>query len=298
MAKKYRKDPTSSVAASPAPPAQGSIGQWLGVSDAVRWYRATYQVSQRTAENQLYTMHRKEPGFPSRKTKGPRGVILFDMSRLPAWFAAYKHKCQMNNANRGNKLLLPSTPALTPSMEPGAAPNTTTNAAIVLDPNELAYINTLADPNASPVDKGRATYNLATLRLSRMAREGAISGAMLSEISKSLQELRRSEEGYMQIEERRGDLVPLPLCQEIVGELVRRLNDVCSKLSSLLGTEIEVWMTSNASSTERRRTIRAWLQHQMHELRTLEGKSVAEVTAAVMARVELRHEEMKGKQQQ
>jgi hypothetical protein len=271
--------------------------KFVSLTEAIKWYVARYGASHHTARRVIFAHCQfRTKGFPFRETK-VKGKKLpmreFNLDQLSVWFD--QELKDRKDKRRGMVLKPAVTTVHQPSPNPSVQSGTTDNAAVVLDPNELKYIETLADPNAGPVAKGRATYNLCTLRLSRMAREGAVSGAMLKEISRALQELRRSEEGYMDIEKQRGTLVPLELCQEVVGELVRRLNDICSKLNALLCTEIDVWMSANASSTERRKTIRAWLQRQMHELRSLEGKSVEEVTGEIVKRVELRHEELKGK---
>ena len=282
------RKPRGTPVPTPAPVEPAVEQTWVTVRDAVGFLQRRYHVTRRTAENQLYEGQRYDPNnFPARFVKkgGRRQQMEVDLKGLVVWKA--KRKDELKHS-RGAQLL-PMT-SQNPSVKPGVD-----NAADVLDPNELHYIETLADPDATPVEKGRATYHLSTLRLSKMAREGAISGTMLAEISRSLQELRRSEEGYMVIEEKRGQLVPLDLCQEMIGELVRRLNDAGNKLVGLLSTEIDVWMSSDMTSTERKRTIRAWLLRQLGELRTLEAKTVVDMTQTIMDRVIQRHEEMKGK---
>jgi hypothetical protein len=278
--------------------------EWVDMTAAIKWYVDRYKCSHHTARHAIWKHCQFETkGFPFRKTK-VKGKKLptrsFNLKQLAAFFDAEKKKRKVGKS----PLLKPlfkvpdQVTVFEPDGSPSVQPGMSDNIEVVLDPNELKYIETLADPSAGPVEKGRATYNLCTLRFSRMAREGAVSGSMLKEISRALQELRRSEDGYMDIEKQRGNLVPLELCQEVVGELVRRLNDICSKLNALLCTEIEVWLSASMNSTERRKAIRAWLQKQMHELRSLEGKGAEEATKEILAHVERRHEELKGKMTQ
>jgi len=258
-------------------------GSWVGIKDAVSWYRKRYGAAYRTARNRLYGGFREdaEQGFPAKKDG--KGDVRFNLSELGAWFDEQR-KAAHNRKTGG---------LLQTSLSSGEAAGSEQQTAV--SKGEVTFIDVLADPFATPVDKARATYNLSTLRLSQMARQGAVSGNMLGDISKTLQELRRAEEGYMQIEERRGLLIPLDLCQEVVGELVRRLNDVCNRLVALLSTEIEVWMAEDVKSNERKRKIRAWLFAQMHEIKTLEGKQGTEILGTLINRVEQRREEMKGK---
>jgi len=261
------------------------IPGWVSAKDAVAWYIRTYKGTERSAINRL-DQYRRLAACPFRKYAGR---IQYDMARLPQWIQQQKS----DKSPRAPTAGIIASRGATPSMVAGVSDNSLS----ILSKHEIAFINTLADPHASPVDKGRATYNLATLRMSAAAREGSVSGSMLAEISRALQELRRSEEAYMDIEVRRGDLVPLEMCQEIVGELVRRLNDACNRLMSRLATEVEIWRISNRPPDERKRTIRSWVATQFNEVKELESKSTAKALEAIRERIETRRREMKGKAQ-
>lgn len=272
------------------------IPGWIGAKETIAWYIQTYKGTERSAINRL-EQYRKLASCPFRKYAGR---IQYDMARLPKWIQEQKADKPLRLPTAGisasqaqHALAELAKLKATPSMVAGG----TDNSSSILSEHELAFIETLADPNASPVDKGRATYNLATLRMSAAAREGSVSGSMLAEISRALQELRRSEEAYMDIEVRRGDLVPLEMCQEIVGELVRRLNDACNRLMARLSTEVEIWRISDRPPEERKRTIRTWVATQFNEVKELESKSTAEATEAIRERIETRRREMKGKAQ-
>lgn len=122
-----------------------------------------------------------------------------------------------------------------------------------------------------PLAMARAGATLAARRVASAYERGDVARE-LDGLKKCLEELRRSEQGYLEIGKERGTLIARDVAIVVLGSLATRACAVLGLHEVRLAAEVERWLHNEnfraLTSEERARKIRAWAQENTFELRT------------------------------
>lgn len=136
----------------------------------------------------------------------------------------------------------------------------------------------LTDSDSDPLTIARTAARLAA----RAVAEGLVGGRPgardLDNLKRTLEELRRSEEDYMALEVRRGELIERDVAKAVAGGLAQRLIEILNNVEAMLPTQFEIWAGDESfmeETTERRaRQIRDWFDAQAVALRSTTADSI------------------------
>lgn len=188
------------------------------------------------------------------------GVKLYDASECRAWI-------QSNVRERSVRA------------EPTAAPSPLPTSAIEpepvreLSPQEIELLDVLENPQASSIDRAAAGFRLAGLAVANAYRAGQVSPQQLESLKKQGEELRKSEDAYLALAQKRGELIERATAKMVAGQIAQRLVQLLSNLENTLATQIEIWRDDPGFNTQptdtRQRLVRAWFEDQAKNFRRL-----------------------------
>jgi hypothetical protein len=150
-----------------------------------------------------------------------------------------------------------------------------------LTSHEESLVTTLADPAATDLARVRASYALSCSEVARARRAGAVSGQLFANLARQSEELRRAEQAFVDLAERRGDLIPRDVAKAIAGAIVQRFIESLHNTENALAAQVEIWRDLPAfaagSTEDRARAIRAWFAGH--------ARAVRETDAAALERL-------------
>lgn len=199
-----------------------------------------------------------------RKPWWPADVTPADVDRVRALVAKHVTPAQRRPAAplapKGER-----APAATPS--PGTAP--AAEGARELTPEDQRLIDRLRSSDAAPVQVARSMLLLTARRVAAEVEAGTAAASDLDSVSKSLGALRQAEGAYLELERRRGELVPREEARAVVAAVARRLVQELDALVAMLPAEVSVWRGSPelADETACQQAVRAWAERRTHALR-------------------------------
>ena len=163
--------------------------------------------------------------------------------------------------------------------EPASAPAPLPTSAIEpepvreLSPQEIELLAVLENPQASSIDRAAAGFRLAGLAVANAYRAGQVSPQQLESLKKQGEELRKSEDAYLALAQKRGDLIERSVAKTVAGQIAQRLVQLLSNLENTLATQLEIWRDdksfSAAPTDTRQRLVRAWFADQAKQIRRL-----------------------------
>lgn len=192
-------------------------------------------------------------GFPRKASRG------YDVGACAAWVSA---NVRLKNPLRWR-----------PSAEPEPEP----------EPREaVADVEVLADrlesAGADGLEASRAAVGLVSQLVATSARSGTLGPRDASALKATLEELRKSESGYLALERERGKLITRDEAKQVVGMLSARLDAFRATMRSILALQVMHWVEDRSfgkqSPQEQRRAIFAWFDEQTRSLRTAEADEI------------------------
>jgi hypothetical protein len=224
----------------------------------------------------------REPWWPAR---GPDGW------NVEACRAAYSANV---NARKGL-----AAPAPTPQTAPTEAVAST---PVHRDPGAAsAPVDERAKPHlealraaGDPLDGLRAAYQLAALRLAAGMETGAFPARAIGDLTRTVEELRRTEAAVLEQRQARGELVETATARALLEASARRFNAALERLETRVAAQVEQWVADPqfraAGVEERAATVRAAVRALTRQARTEEGGAAVaeELRAAVAAELERR----------
>lgn len=125
-----------------------------------------------------------------------------------------------------------------------------------------ALLAVLLDPEATALEQVRAAAQLTAAQLGREPdRYGGVDA-----VKKTFEELRRSEAGFVELEEHKGRLIDRDVAKAVCGQVASRAVQALDRFESKLAGQIEVWLGTREwvelGAEERSRRVRTWAQEQ------------------------------------
>lgn len=148
-------------------------------------------------------------------------------------------------------------------------------------PEALALLKILDEGAAPAIEMARAGLKLAGLELAASYRANRVTGTGLDSFKRALEELRRCEKEYLDIEEQRRNLIQMEDVKAMAGDMATRLNQAADQLVNTVPGQVEIWAADpamRALDTEaRRRRCREWLEEQIRSVRALLAADIDEL---------------------
>ena len=141
-----------------------------------------------------------------------------------------------------------------------------------------APVAVLRDPDASPLDKAKAAMAIAAVELAESAKLGAIPPKTLEGLERAMRELRRSEADYLQLLERRRELVPYSVAEEACAHALVVAGQEAEALCGVLGPRVVQWL-GDPSFVERPtadqvRIVYQWADDQWRGIRSMTSEGL------------------------
>ena len=150
----------------------------------------------------------------------------------------------------------------------------------MVDPDD-PRIALLMSGEAEAIDIARTSVQLAARTYAANISQDGAGARDLDNLKRALEELRRSEEGYLDLAERRGNLIQRHVAIAVVGQLVTRMVELLNTVEHLLATQVEIWHEDRRREDlpveERRALVREWFNDQVRALRTTETDQIEEL---------------------
>lgn len=128
-----------------------------------------------------------------------------------------------------------------------------------------------------PLDVARAAMRLASRRLADAGPKE--SSRALEDVKRSVEELRRTEEGYVKLALQRGELVERSVAKAVIGAFGRRFVLALERLESRVASQVELWIADPAfvaaTVDERGNVVYAWVKRQTSQARLAETEEGA-----------------------
>lgn len=201
----------------------------------------------------------REPGFPMTTVDGKK---VCDPEEVKAWR-------RRNKSSRAKKA---DVKARTVAAE---SPPSDQKTKLVL---------LLKSSNVSGLERSRAAMDLASLQLAEAAEKNIAGPNDYSSLNKSLGELRQAESDYVDLEEKRGQLIPRDVVKATAGMLISRLVQCVGILENSISLEFAIWLADpkiqQMSSDDRARKVREFVATKCREVRESEADSIDSLVAA------------------
>lgn len=124
--------------------------------------------------------------------------------------------------------------------------------------------------STDPMELARAAIQVVARRLSREVRNGEDAGAA-NDFKRALEELRRTEEGYLKIATTKGELIARTTAKALAGGVAARFVGALDRYETAAAKQFEIWMVDpefqRLDSGERGNRIRAWLRENSRNCR-------------------------------
>ncbi len=194
----------------------------------------------------------KLPGFPAADKAGRR-----KLEEVRAW--RYK-----NVRQRKPSRPVPARPAVS-GQRPQGKPD--------------QFTDTLLSGQASALEVSRAAMQLASKKLGSASLSDNVGGRDFDDLAKALQELRQAEAGYIELEEKRGQLIARDKVKQLVGGCCTRLIQCLDNVIAGISTEVDVWTADPAFAAlpadDRHRKVRTYVDRVCREVRQQEADGVS-----------------------
>lgn len=200
-------------------------------------------------------------GFPADVVGGRR---LMDPDEVRAWRAANIKPSARAGVAAG--LQVPAI-AVAPAV------------MVVPIPVDDARVKLLLDGDASPVEISKATLALAARQIGLKIQRGELIGAQdLDGLKKSMEELRKGDQEYLELAVRRGQLLERSVAIAVVGACCQRLRAACAQIENTIALQVEEWLGSaelrELAVDARRRVVRETAAAKLREVLRLEADQV------------------------
>ncbi|MCL2648814.1 MAG: hypothetical protein FWD61_17745 [Phycisphaerales bacterium] len=203
----------------------------------------------------------KRSGFPWRHVGGEKKLIV---EELIAW------------RNRNIRQRKPQ--AWRGGHPTSAAESSVGHSPEQVDPQDTRLIEIMMSKEASAIDISRAVMRLASRRVARLAQSDTLNAVEFDGLKKTLQELRQAEADYIELEQKKRQLIPLAEVEEVVAGCVGRLVRCFGALEATIATEASIWRSDpkvqEMSHDGFSRMVRDFVGRTCREIRTLESDGV------------------------
>lgn len=198
------------------------------------------------------------------------GQKRYDLEECAQWIALRPQRPDLRKPRGADA---PQVPISLPGNPAPAAPPLA--VALEGDPLLQELLAGAGDPRAI----ARAAMILAARQVAQQAQRGAIGPQQLDSVKKSLEELRRSEEAWIDIETRRGQLIERDVARAVCGMMAQRLKDLLDRYINSAATQFEQWNQNSAfclpaNTGGRAREIRVWMENLAFEVRSMEVNAI------------------------
>ena len=224
----------------------------------------------------------KRDGFPCDTVKGVR---LADAGEVRAWIDTNIRPRKAGGGAPPETLPLlasaeapraPEKPAEKRAPTPPSPPKIPAQTPLAMESDPL--VQALKMRGGDPLEMSRAAVGLMARQIATQATAGTISAPQLDSLKKSLEELRRSEEAYLELATRRGELLEREHAKAICGDMANRLNMCLDRIINQLARQIELWLIDDKFKTTdtegRGRQVRTWIETTCTEVRRLEAEEI------------------------
>lgn len=125
-----------------------------------------------------------------------------------------------------------------------------------------------------PLELARAGLQIEARRLAEDVRQGRDTGAS-SPFKKSLEELRRTEQGYLEIAVTSGKLIERDVAKALAGNVAARFIAALDRYEAAGAKQVEIWLSdpefTKLDSEGRGQKIRAWFREKSRAARRVEA---------------------------
>jgi hypothetical protein len=147
-----------------------------------------------------------------------------------------------------------------------------------LDGNPDPDIRTLASGKGSAIEISRSVVQLVSRRVAGGIIRDTLAARDIDNLKHALEELRKAEGDYIDLEERRRNLIPRSEVLILLGEAVNRLVGLLGIVENSIGTEFSLWLADPAvkamTADERARKVREFVARTCNEVRRAEADGV------------------------
>ena len=151
-------------------------------------------------------------------------------------------------------------------------------------------IQALRSSESKPIDIARAAVRLAARKFAYNLETGRIGMRDLDDLKRALEELRRSEEAYVELAERRGELIERDVAKAVAGGLALRLVGILNEVENALAVQVEIWLEDaqfrKLTTDARSRQVREWFDKRSRLIRSADAN---EVEAMIVGEVQERN---------
>ena len=194
----------------------------------------------------------KAPWFPPRR-------------RTRGWMIAEVEAAVEENVRRNGR---PGPRATAPAPKRAKSPATAAPSSIV---------ETLRSSSSDPVAIARAGLQVAAGLLADAVERGE-GGRQIDGMKKALEELRRCEQGYLDLSREKREVVSVQTAQLVAAQIAQRACDMLDNVEGVLAAQVEVWLSEPAfrarTTEDRARTVRAWYDGQVRAAREVGAAEV------------------------
>jgi len=131
----------------------------------------------------------------------------------------------------------------------------------------------LSSHGSSTLERARAAVRVTSAAMATAVNNGDLDNRIVDALKKSLEECRRTEEGMLTMQERRGELIKREVAKGVIGRITSMCCGLLANAESVLANQVEVWISDpdfTSMATENRgRAVRAWWHSQVYSLREL-----------------------------
>jgi len=110
---------------------------------------------------------------------------------------------------------------------------------------------------------------------------GELKATTVSALTKCLGELRQAKKYELAMKKERGEVIPKTIAIQVIGFIVRRLNNLIDSVAINLSETLEDWLNSDEffklDSSQRRDLVRNWLLDKFRSVRTIEADQVESI---------------------
>lgn len=130
------------------------------------------------------------------------------------------------------------------------------------------------EQSQDPLELARATIQVVARRLSRDVRDSKDTGQDVA-LKKALEELRRTEQGYLEMSVLKKDLIQRDTAKALAGNVAARFVAALDRYEVALAKQIETWLADpvfqKLETEERTRLVRAWCRERSRNARQVEA---------------------------
>ncbi len=120
----------------------------------------------------------------------------------------------------------------------------------------------LEDGAATAAQQAIAARQLAAQAYAAAARSGRLGPKEMDGFKKALEEQRRTESGFLELEKKRGRVIAREVCAALCAQLARRCVLVLDQAEATLASQVEIWLSDDElaemGAQDRQRVIRQW----------------------------------------